>query len=85
MEDSILESCFFFSSSFFLFFYFFYFFIIIFYNLDKTMMADNLQKQSLEVFDWCFKCKSSTELVEHLLLHCLVAWDIGNLYLLNSR
>jgi len=78
MEDSILESCFY-------FFFLKFIIIIIFYNLDKTMMAENLQKQSLEVFDWCFKCKNSTELVEHLLLHCLVAWDIGNLYLLNSR
>ena len=36
---------------------------------------DNLLRQRVWVLDWCYMCKRSGEPVDHLLLHCPIAYD----------
>ncbi len=43
--------------------------------LGKTLTTDNLRKQGIIIMNWCFMCKSHGENVNHLLLHCVVAWE----------
>ena len=44
--------------------------------LDIILSKNNLRKHNIMIIDWCCMCKRSTELVEHLLLHCMVSRDI---------
>ena len=42
-------------------------------------MIDNLQRKNVWILDWFFICKCNGELVDHLLLYCLIAiklWSI---------
>jgi hypothetical protein len=42
-------------------------------GLDKILTLDNLRKRQVIVINRCGMCKSSEEIVDHLLLHCEVA------------
>jgi hypothetical protein len=42
--------------------------------LGKILTMENLMKWHVIVMDKCFMCKSNGELVDHLLLHCEVAY-----------
>ena len=43
-------------------------------SLGKILKTDNLLKRRVIVLDWCYMCKRCGESVDHLLLHCPVAW-----------
>ena len=47
--------------------------------LGKTLAMDNLRKWGIVVMDYCFICKSHGESVTHLLLHCVVTWELCSL------
>ena len=50
--------------------------------LGKILTTDNLRKQRVIILDWCCMCKLSGESVNHLLMHCSVAWELWNLILI---
>lgn len=43
---------------------------------------DDLRKRSIILEDWCCMCKCSSELVDHLLIHCSVARELWSFILL---
>ena len=47
--------------------------------LGKILTIDNFRKRRVLVLDWCYMCKRCRELVDHLLLHCPVAWELWSL------
>jgi hypothetical protein len=47
--------------------------------LGKLLTIDNLRKRHLIIVDWCCLCKSSGESVDHLLLHCSLAWELWSM------
>ena len=48
-------------------------------SLGKILTIDNLRKRRIIVLDWCYMCKRCGELVDHLLLHCPVAFELWSL------
>ena len=48
-------------------------------SLGKILTTDNLRKRRIIVLDWCYMCKRCGELVDHLLLHCPVAFELWSL------
>ena len=48
-------------------------------SLGKILTTDNLRKWRVLVLDWCYMCKNCGELVDHLLLHCLIACELWSL------
>jgi hypothetical protein len=50
--------------------------------LDKILTMDNLRKRHVILMDRYCKCKRNGESVDHLLLHCDVAYFCGVLSLL---
>jgi hypothetical protein len=44
--------------------------------LGKILTHDNLHKSNVIVIEWCCLCKKSGESIDHLLLHCEIAWDL---------
>ena len=50
--------------------------------LGKILTTDNLRKRRVMIQDWCCMCKSSGESVNHLLLHCPVAWELWSMVLI---
>ena len=48
-------------------------------SLGKILITDNLHKRRIIVLDWCYMCKRCGELVDHLLLHCPVAFELWSL------
>ena len=49
--------------------------------LGKILTIDNLRKRQLIIMDWCCMCKLSGETGNHLLLHCLIAWELWTMVL----
>ena len=49
--------------------------------LGKILTTENLRKRRVTILDWCCMCKSSGELVNHLLVHCPVAWELWSMVL----
>jgi hypothetical protein len=47
--------------------------------LGKLLTIDNLRKHHLIIVNWCCLCKSSGESVDHLLLHCSLAWELWSM------
>ena len=48
--------------------------------MGQILTCDNLRRRGLVMVGWCCLCRCSEEMVDHLLLHCLVAaeiWEIG--------
>ena len=50
-----------------------------FVSLGKILTIDNFRRRRVLVLDWCYMCKRCKELVDHLLLHCPVAWELWSL------
>ena len=50
-----------------------------FASLGKILTTDNLRKRWVIVLDWCCMCKRCGESVDHLLLHCSIAWGLWSL------
>ncbi|KAK9995838.1 hypothetical protein SO802_020524 [Lithocarpus litseifolius] len=48
-------------------------------SLGKILTTDNLRKRRVIVLDWCYMCKGCGESVDHLLLHCPIAWELWSL------
>ena len=44
--------------------------------LEKILNPDNLWNQGVTVVDWCYMCKWSGESINHLLLHCPIAFEL---------
>ena len=44
--------------------------------LGKILSTDNLRKRHVVVMDWCCMCKKCGESVDHLLLHCPIAFEL---------
>ena len=47
--------------------------------LGKILTIDNLQKRHFVVLEWCFMCKRCGESVDHLLLHCPIAYEMWSM------
>jgi hypothetical protein len=43
-------------------------------TLGKILTLDNLRKRNIIVMEWCCLCKKSGESIDHLFLHCEVAF-----------
>ena len=50
-----------------------------FASLGKIITTDNLRKRCVLVLDWCYMCKRCGESVDHILLHCPIAWELWSL------
>ena len=48
-------------------------------SLGKILTIDNLRKGRVIVLDWCYMCKRCGESVDHLPLHCSIAWELWSL------
>ena len=48
-------------------------------SLGKVLTTNNLRKRRVIVLDWCYMCKRCAESVDHLLLHCSIAWELWSL------
>ena len=48
-------------------------------SLGKVLTTNNLRKRWVIVLDWCYMCKRCGESVDHLLLHCSIAWELWSL------
>ena len=49
--------------------------------LERLLTIDNLRKRNLILVDWCCMCKRNGESVDHLLLHCPLAWELWSMVL----
>ena len=47
--------------------------------LGKILTTDNLGKRHIAVLEWCFMCKRCGESVDHLLLHCPIAYELWSM------
>ena len=48
-------------------------------SLDKILTTDNLFKRRIIVLGWRYMCKRCGEVLDHLLLHCPVAFELWSL------
>jgi hypothetical protein len=48
-------------------------------SVQDCELIDNLRKRYIIIVDWCCMCKVSGESVDHLLLHCSIAWGLWSL------
>ena len=48
-------------------------------SLGKILTTDNLRKRRVMVLDWCYMCKRCGESMDHLLLHCSIAWELWSM------
>jgi hypothetical protein len=48
-------------------------------TMGRILTIDNLRKRYIIIVDWCCMCKVSGESVDHLLLHCSIAWELWSL------
>ena len=44
--------------------------------LGKILITNNLQRRYFVVLEWCYMCKRCGESVDHLLLHCPIAYEM---------
>ena len=43
---------------------------------NKILTGDNLRLRGLDFVDWCIMCRHCGETVDHLLLHCEMAYQL---------
>ena len=48
-------------------------------TLGKILTIENLQYKGVAIVDWCYMCKTSEESVNHLLLHCPIAYELWSM------
>ena len=48
-------------------------------SLGKILTIANLWYKGVAVVDWCYMCKKSGELVNHLLLHCPITYELWSM------
>ena len=48
-------------------------------SLGKILTTENLWYKGVAVVDWCYMCKKSGELVNHLLLHCPITYELWSM------
>ena len=48
-------------------------------SLGKILTTENLCYKGVTVVDWCYMCKKSGESVNHLLLHCPIAYELWSM------
>ena len=48
-------------------------------SIGKILTTDNLRKRRIILLDWCYMCKRYGESVNHLLLHCPIAFELWSL------
>ena len=46
--------------------------------LGRILTADNLRRRNIILVDWRCLCKEDGETIDHLFLHCKVAWELWN-------
>jgi hypothetical protein len=46
--------------------------------LGQILTTDKLRRRDVIVLDWCCMCKKSGKNISHLLMHCLVSWEVWN-------
>ena len=44
--------------------------------LGRTLTTDTLRKRGIIITVWCFMCKNHQENLNHLFIHCVVAWEL---------
>jgi hypothetical protein len=44
--------------------------------LGKILAHDNLRTHHIVVVEWCCICMKTEEFIDHILLHCDVAWAV---------
>ena len=44
--------------------------------VGKILTMNNLWKRHIVVVEWCFMCKMCRELMDHLLLHCPITYEL---------
>ena len=54
-------------------------FLFMLSSLVKILTTDNLHIRSIIVLDRCYMCKRWGELVDYLLLHCPIAYELWSL------
>ena len=47
--------------------------------LGNILTLDRLWNKGVPILDWCFMCKRSRELVNHLLLNCPIAFELWSM------
>ena len=47
--------------------------------LGNILTINNLRKRQILILDWCCMCKRNGELVDHLLIHCSIAFDLWSM------
>ena len=47
--------------------------------LGNILTIDNLRKQKILILDWCCMCKRNEVSVDHLLIHCPIAFDLWSM------
>ena len=47
--------------------------------LGNILTINNLHKRKVWILDWCYMCKSSVELVDHLLLNCPIVFEMWSM------
>ena len=48
-------------------------------TLGKILILENLWYEGVTIADWCYVCKKSGESVNHLLLHCPIAYELWSM------
>jgi hypothetical protein len=51
-------------------------------SMGKILTHDNLLKKGFSLVGWCCMCRRSGEAMDHLLLHCDVAYNLWSVALL---
>ena len=47
--------------------------------MGNILTIDNLRKWTILILDWCCMCKRNGESVDHLLIHCPIAFDLWSM------
>ena len=48
-------------------------------TLENILTIDNIRKRQILILDWCCMCKRNGKSVDHLLIHCSIAFDLWSM------